>query len=44
MGKITGFLEYGRVEETYEAREARKKTLPTNHGRSEISKAAAVIG
>ena len=25
MGKVTGFLEYGRVEETYEAREARKK-------------------
>jgi glutamate synthase (NADPH/NADH) small chain len=25
MGKVTGFLEYGRVEETYEAREARKR-------------------
>ena len=25
MGKITGFLEFKRVEETYEAREARKK-------------------
>jgi glutamate synthase (NADPH) small chain len=25
MGKVTGFLEYGRVGETYEAREARKK-------------------
>jgi glutamate synthase (NADPH) small chain len=25
MGKVTGFLEYGRVEETYEAKEARKK-------------------
>jgi glutamate synthase (NADPH/NADH) small chain len=25
MGKITGFLEFGRVEETYEPKEARKK-------------------
>src|SRR4051812_46438540 len=25
MGKITGFLEYGRVEEPHEAKEARKK-------------------
>src|SRR3970040_102770 len=25
MGKITGFLEHGRVEETYEPQEARKK-------------------
>jgi glutamate synthase (NADPH) small chain len=25
MGKVTGFLEYGRVEESYEAKEARKK-------------------
>ena len=25
MGKITGFLEFGRVEETYESKEVRKK-------------------
>ncbi len=25
MGKVTGFLEYGRIEEPHEAREARKK-------------------
>ena len=25
MGKITGFLEHGRVEEPHEAKEARKK-------------------
>jgi len=25
MGKVTGFLEHGRVEETHESKEARKK-------------------
>src|SRR5713101_1316711 len=41
MGKVTGFLEYGRVEEPHEAKEARKKHYREFYAR--LSDAAAGV-